>query len=187
MELQHGQLSDLPIDSVKAHPSNPRKGNVKKIVESIKANGFYGAIVVQKSTMMILAGNHRWQAAKECGMETIPAMVVDVDDLEAKKILLADNRTSDFAVYDSDELTRLLKDVMIDDSLTGTGFDANDLDKLISDVTDDSNSKRIRNLVPFENCYWLIKAPTTFQGTITDAIEKALKKFDGIEIVSATN
>ena len=39
---------DLPINSVKPHPANPRKGNVAKIVESIKANGFYGSIVVQK-------------------------------------------------------------------------------------------------------------------------------------------
>ena len=138
---QISNAMDLPINSVKPHPANPRKGNVAKIVESIKANGFYGSIVVQKSTMMILAGNHRWQAAKQCGMETIPAMVVDVDDLQVKKILLADNCTSDFAVYDSDELTRLLRDVISDDTLAGTGFDANDLDKLIADVTDSPNDK----------------------------------------------
>jgi ParB/RepB/Spo0J family partition protein len=140
------EAMNLDINSVKPHPSNPRKGDVAKIVESIKANGFYGAIVVQKSTMMILAGNHRWQAAKQCDMTTIPAIVVDVDDLEAKKILLADNRTSDFAVYDTNELTKLLKSVISDDSLLGTGFDANDLDKLIADVTDAPNDKRKRNL-----------------------------------------
>ena len=181
------EQTELPIDSVRPHPSNPRKGNVAKIVESIKANGFYGAIVVQKSTMTILAGNHRWQAAKECGMKTIPAMLLDIDDLSAKKILLADNRTSDFAVYDSNELTALLRDVMSDDSLFGTGFDANDLDKLISEVTDEPNSKRKRSLEPFEYCYWLIKAPTTNQGKITEAVEKVLAKYDGVEIVSATN
>ena len=36
---------DLPIDSVKPHPANPRKGNVAKIAESIKTNGFYGSEV----------------------------------------------------------------------------------------------------------------------------------------------
>jgi len=184
---QRDEPQNLPIDSLRSHPSNPRKGNVKKIVESIQANGFYGAIVVQKSTMMILVGNHRWMAAKECGMTTIPAIVVDVDDLAAKKILLADNRTSDFAIYDTDELSRLLRDIISDDSLLGTGFDANDLDKLIADVTDAPNAKRVRNLEPFHTCYWLIKAPMSHQGTITDAMAKALKRFDGVEIVSATN
>ena len=184
---ENTETINLAINSVKPHPSNPRKGNVAKIVESIKANGFYGAIVVQKSTMMILAGNHRWQAAKQCGMKTIPAIVVNVDDLQAKKILLADNRTSDFAVYDSDELTKLLRDVISDDSLLGTGFDANDLDKLIADVTDTPNDKRKRNLEPFQYCYWLIKAPSANQGTITAAIEKVLKDFDHTEVVSANN
>jgi len=185
--VEKNELIEVNINSVKPHPANPRKGNVKKIVESIKANGFYGSIVVQKSTMTILAGNHRWQAAKQCGMETIPAMIVDVDDLQAKKILLADNRTSDFAVYDSDELTRLLRDVIADDSLLGTGFDANDLDKLISDITDAPNDKRKRNLEPFQYSYWLIKAPSAHQGTISSALDKVLKDFKNTEVVSANN
>lgn len=179
--------ADLPINDLVPHPDNPRRGNVKKIVESIKANGFYGTIVVQKDTMRILAGNHRWQAAKQCGMTHIPAMVVDVDETEARKILLADNRTADFAVYDADELSKLLKNVLAEDDLIGTGFDANDLDKLINEVTDTPDQKRKRNLEPFRHCYWLVKGTTTDQGAITDAITKALKKFPDIEIVSATN
>lgn len=178
---------DLPINDLIPHPANPRRGNVKKIVESIKANGFYGTIVVQKSTNIILAGNHRWQAAKVCGMETIPAMVVDVDDVEAKKILLADNRTADFATYDADELSKLLRDVISTDDLIGTGFDANDLDRLINEVTDTPDQKRKRNIEPFQHCYWLVKGSTTQQGEITDAIVKALKRFKDVEVVSATN
>ena len=178
---------DLPISDAKPHPSNPRRGNVKKIAESIKANGFYGTIVVQKSTMHILAGNHRWQAAKLCGMDTIPTMLVDVDDVEAQKILLADNRTSDFAVYDADELSKLLRNVLATDDLIGTGFDANDLDKLINEVTDTPDQKRKRNIEPFKHCYWLVKGSTTQQGEITDAIVKALKRFKDVEVVSATN
>lgn len=179
--------ADLPINDIVAHPDNPRRGNVKKIVESIKVNGFYGTIVVQKSTNYILAGNHRWQAAKQCGMTHIPSMVVDVDESEARKILLADNRTADFAVYDADELSKLLKKVLTEDDLIGTGFDATDLDELINTVTDTSDNKRKRNLEPFLHCYWLVKASTTNQGTITNAIEKALAKFPDVEIVSATN
>jgi hypothetical protein len=90
-------------------------------------------------------------------------------------------------VYDSDELTRLLRDVISDDTLAGTGFDANDLDKLIADVTDSPNDKRKRNLDPFQYCYWLVKAPTSQQGMITAAIEKACKGVDGVEIVTANN
>jgi ParB-like chromosome segregation protein Spo0J len=181
------EIVDVPIDALLPHPKNPRKGNVDKIAESIIANGFYGAVIAQKSTNIILVGNHRWRAARQTGMTSIPVMYVDVDDATATKILLADNRTSDLAVYDADELTRILKSVMVEDDLTGTGFTAQDLDKMIADVNDAANYKRVRNLEPFQNCYWLIKAPIEMQGELTDAFQQAIAKREGVEIVTANN
>lgn len=181
------KVVDVPINDVEPHPANPRKGDVDAIVKSIRANGFYGSIVVQASTNRILAGNHRWQAAKKIGMTSIPVMFVDVDDVAARKILLADNRTSDFATYDNDELARLLKSVIADDNLIGTGFDANDLDKLLGNIVDEPNDKRKRNLEPFHACFWLVKAPISLQGQITSALQDVLGTLDGVEIASATN
>jgi hypothetical protein len=53
----------VPVDSLETHPRNVNQGDIGAIYESIGANGFYGAIVAQKSTGRILAGNHRNQAA----------------------------------------------------------------------------------------------------------------------------
>ena len=53
----------VPVDSLETHPRNVNQGDIGAIYESIGANGFYGAIVAQKSTGRILAGNHRYQAA----------------------------------------------------------------------------------------------------------------------------
>jgi len=180
-------LIEVPVDALQRHPKNPRKGNVTKIAESIMTNGFYGAIVVQKSTNTIIVGNHRWEAAKQSGMTTIPAIVVDVDDATATKILLADNRTSDLAAYDAEELTSILKTVMVEDDLTGTGFDAKDLDKMIADLNDQADYKRVRNLQPFQHAFFLIKAPLEQQGAVADAIDKALKGIPDVETVSANN
>jgi len=185
--IDEGKTELIAIGKLKPHPANPRKGNVDAIVESIKVNGFYGSLVVQKSTMFILAGNHRWQAAKRVGMTSIPCMVIDVDDTQAKKILLADNRTSDFATYDNEELTKLLREVISEETLAGTGFDAHDLDKLLADVTDEPNAKRKRNLEPFHYCYWLVKAPISEQGRVSMILSESLDAIDGVDIASATN
>ena len=104
-----------------------------------------------------------------------------------RQILLADNRTSDFATYDNDELTKLLREVIAKESLIGTGFDAHDLDKLLADVTDEPNTKRKRNLEPFHNCYWLVKAPISEQGRVSMILTDALKSIDGVDVASATN
>lgn len=183
--MQAAVVEQVPVTSLVAHPENPRRGDLDRIVASIRTNGFFGALLVQRSTMRILAGNHRWRAAKQMGMEAVPVIFVDVDDAKARKILLADNRAADFASYDTESLTSLLKQVMAEDNLAGTGFDATDLQKLLGDVVDEPNEKRKRNLDPFHHCYFLVKAPITMQGDVTERLTTALSSLDGVEVASA--
>jgi ParB-like chromosome segregation protein Spo0J len=118
------EYAELPLDELETHPQNPRRGNVDVIAESIDANGFYGAVIVQKATGYVLAGNHRLQAARAAGAEKVPAIVLDVDDETATRILLADNRTNDAAGYDDAALAELLGGL---ETLHGTGFTDDDL------------------------------------------------------------
>ena len=53
---------------------------------------------------------------------------VDVDDQQAKRILLSDNRTSDLATYDSPNLIALIETLRPD--LDGSGWDVRSLEKL---------------------------------------------------------
>lgn len=132
-DVQH-----VPIERVRAHPANPREGDVGAIWESIQENGFFGALVVQESSGCILAGNHRWMAAKEAGMQEVPVIYVDVDDERAMRILLADNRTNDVASYDGETLADLLEHLeSTDDGLAGTGYDGDALDELLHDLERD--------------------------------------------------
>lgn len=126
----------VSVEDVEPHPQNPRQGDVGAIYESIKANGFYGALVVQQSTGYILAGNHRYLAARELGMTELPAHILDVDDATALRILLVDNRTNDLASYDDSALVDLLQS--LHPNLEGTGYDGSDLDQLIADLEGDA-------------------------------------------------
>lgn len=121
----------VPLGELKPHPNNPRKGSVSTIKTSIDSNGFYGAIVAQKGTNYILAGNHRYKAAREAGLSEVPVIWIEVDDLRAKKILLADNRANDLASYDSKELSNILAELSNLDDLTGSLYSESDLDELI--------------------------------------------------------
>jgi len=126
---------DTPLDELRVHPRNARKGSVSAISESIEHNGFFGACVAQVSTGHILVGNHRFLAAREQGMATIPVLWVDVSNAHATRILLADNRTNDVAGYDKDALAALLSDLSNMDGLSGTGYTEDDLEALISEIT----------------------------------------------------
>ena len=115
------------VDTIAPHPRNPRDGDVGAIVESLQEHGFYGSIIVQRSTGFIIAGNHRWKAAVAAGMSEVPVQYLDVDDERALRILLVDNRSSDRASYDNAELLALLTELP---DLHGTGYDSEDLDHL---------------------------------------------------------
>lgn len=118
----------VPVESLKEHPQNPRKGNIDKIKVSLEENGQFKPIVVQQSTSFILAGNHTFLAAKDLGWTEILATVIDVDDKQATKIMLADNRTADGSEYDSALLIDVLKDL---DDLVGTGYSDVDLETMM--------------------------------------------------------
>lgn len=127
----------VDVDALMTHPENPRRGDVEAVKASIEANGFYGAVVAQRPQGnrrkgRILAGNHRFLAARAAGLDQVPVVWVDVDDDEARRILLADNRTADFATYEDRTLAELLTTLVESDrGFEGTGWVPADLSELL--------------------------------------------------------
>ena len=117
----------IPIGDVQPYPQNPRRGDVDAIAESLMAHGQYKPIVVDRKTNYILAGSHTWQAMQRLKWSSVNVTYVDVDEETAKRIVLADNRTSDLASYDDSALLALLESLP---DLDGTGFDGGYLDHL---------------------------------------------------------
>lgn len=132
-KIINSDLEFVPANQLITHPKNVRQGDVGAIFESIQENGFFGTLVVQRSTNHILAGNHRFRAALEAGIDMFPVIYVDVDDDQALRILLADNRTNDLATNDESALIELLKELNATErGLSGTGYDGDSLDEMIS-------------------------------------------------------
>ena len=126
----------IPVGDLALLPGNPRQGDIGAVSESMRVNGVYQPIIVNRGThtgrpFEVIAGNHRAQAAQQLGHDTIPAVILDVDDEAAARIALADNRTSDLADYDNDALVAMLQNLP---DLAGTGYDGDDLDDLLREV-----------------------------------------------------
>lgn len=121
----------VDINSLKPYPKNPRHGDVDEIAKSLAVNGQYKPIVVNRRDSAILAGNHTWKAARSLGWKTIAVSWVDVDDIDAAKIVLADNRTSDMSIYDDSKLLDLLRSLPSLEGTSFTDFDIEQLDSLM--------------------------------------------------------
>lgn len=134
MKRVRQEYQERQVSSLTYHPRNPNQGDVGAIAESINATGFYGALIVQQSTGHVIAGNHRLMAAAHLDAETVPVIVVDVDDETALRIMVADNRMAELATRDFDELALILVELANSSGLDGTGYDGDDLDSLIADL-----------------------------------------------------
>ena len=124
----------VEVGDVKPHPDNPRDGDIGAIAESVQAHGHYRPIGVSRDDV-ILAGNHTWQAIVQLGWTHVAITRVPVthQSPQARRIMLADNRTAERASYDQQVLARVLQELADEDGgLDGTGWDGDDLDKMLA-------------------------------------------------------
>lgn len=109
------------VDWLQPHPENPNRGDVDAIAKSLEAFGQYRPIVANQAGT-ILAGHHVYYAAKKLGWERINTTIIEADEGESRRILLADNRLAELGEGpDLDLLLQALEHMGTDDFF-GTGF-----------------------------------------------------------------
>jgi ParB family chromosome partitioning protein len=108
---------ELPLDSLSVNPYQPRKHfgpeELSQLASSIAAHGILQPVVVRQIGMgsyEIVAGERRFRAAKLAQLETIPAIVRDLDDQATHLLALVENlqRTDLNPLEETDALLRLL-------------------------------------------------------------------------------
>lgn len=120
IEAVNWKVTDLIPD-----PDNPRRNDaaVPSVKESIKAFGFRVPIVIDKEGH-IVAGHTRIRAAKELGLEEVPCVIADqLTPKQLKAFQLADNKTAEYATWDTGLLTKELDDLLGAFDMTLFGFD----------------------------------------------------------------
>src|SRR3989449_1701307 len=90
-------LVDVAIDQIEVNPNQPRKvfdfTALDELAASIKASGVIQPIIVRRvgGTYQLIAGERRWRAAKQAGLERIPAIVREATDAQSIELALVEN------------------------------------------------------------------------------------------------
>lgn len=91
------QVIQIPLPQLRPNPYQPRKKfdpqSIAELSQSIKEHGVIQPIIVRKSIKGydIVAGERRWRAAQEAGLETVPAVIKSLSDREMMEIALIEN------------------------------------------------------------------------------------------------
>ena len=121
-----GEYTD--INDLIPHPDNPRVNDhaVEELANSIKRFGFAAPIIARAEDKMIIAGHTRWKAAKHLNLDKVPVRYMNLNPVDAKLLMLADNKIGERADWDEDQLAKLFEELK-DEDLSGLGWDEDEI------------------------------------------------------------
>lgn len=97
-QLDERELQQLPLDVIQRGKYQPRRDidpvTLEELAHSIRTQGVMQPIVVRSigsGRYEIIAGERRWRASQQAGLDKIPALVRDVSDESAIAMALIEN------------------------------------------------------------------------------------------------
>jgi DNA modification methylase len=142
---------ELPLEQLIPYARNPRKNDsaVATVAASLKEFGWRQPIVVDEE-MVILAGHTRLEAARKLSMKVAPVHIArGLTPAQARAYRLMDNRASENAEWDEALLGLELGDLQGDGfDLALTGFDDDELNRLLAGLGDEANGREGEDEVP---------------------------------------
>jgi DNA modification methylase len=129
------KLERAPIAALKPYSRNARthsKKQIDQIAASIKRFGFTNLVLIDDD-FMILAGHGRAEAAKQLGLEEVPALRLShLTEAEKRAYVLADNRLAEKAGWDKEMLAIELKGLIdLEFDVGVIGFETAEIDHVI--------------------------------------------------------
>ena len=93
-----GDLRELPVELIKPNPNQPRTNfdpdALAALAASIEASGVVQPLLVRPladGSYELVAGERRWRAAQQAGVERVPAVVRDQEEAERLQAALIEN------------------------------------------------------------------------------------------------
>jgi ParB family chromosome partitioning protein len=95
-EVSHAS-NEIPLDSIDPNPDQPRRvfaqEQLDRLASSIRVHGVLQPVVVRPAgdRYELIVGERRWRASRLAGLDTIPAVIVDIDTQDRLEVALIEN------------------------------------------------------------------------------------------------
>jgi ParB family chromosome partitioning protein len=90
-------LIEVALDEIKPNPNQPRKlfepEGLDELAASIRTSGVLQPVIARKTAQgyELIAGERRWRAARQAGLDRIPVIVREATDAESLELALVEN------------------------------------------------------------------------------------------------
>ena len=91
-------IQEIPVGELDPNPDQPRRTfsaeSISQLADSIREQGVLQPLLVAPASggrYMIIAGERRYRAGREAGLDTLPCIVKDIDVIRQREIALIEN------------------------------------------------------------------------------------------------
>jgi len=91
------QATEVAVSAIEPNPGQPRRQvdptSLSELAESIREHGIIQPLVVRRNgpKYQIVAGERRWRAAQQVGLNRVPVVMREIDDRRLTEIALVEN------------------------------------------------------------------------------------------------
>lgn len=115
------RLEEIPVEDIRPNPRQPRKSfdkdSLEEMAGSIKTFGVVQPVIVRPvgTEYELIAGERRWRAAQEAGLEKVPAVIRQSTETDSLEMALIENlhRSDLNGIEEANAYQQLLEDFAI--------------------------------------------------------------------------
>ncbi len=97
VETASAGLEQVPVTLIDPNPYQPRRtfpeAALRELADSIRVGGLIQPVLLRRADLryQLVVGERRWRAARLAGLESVPAVVRELNDREALELALTEN------------------------------------------------------------------------------------------------
>lgn len=177
------KVQQIEPSKLKPWEDNPRINDkaVDAVVKSIKSFGFNVPILCDQQ-FIIIAGHTRWKAAKKIGMKSVPAIMLELTEVQRDAFAIADNKTSEIADWDYPGLRKILERLQSKKiNLPSLGYSQGELQALLTKQKEfdwRAFEQRFKAKLGLMYVFLQIKVPVEMKEIFKKAIQELVNKHE---------
>lgn len=181
------QIEMIPEKSLNYWKDNPRvhdKDMIERLSNLIRLHGICSPLVVWKKNMTVYKGNLSLKATRFLEIKIVPVVFRDFkSETQAVAYALSDNKSSEFAEWDDDILSRLMQVEELNLTPEQTGYTKKEFREIqLAWEVDFDKIELIEEDEEGELSIIKIRCPYIQKDEIINRIEKALKGYTDVKI-----
>jgi len=178
-------VQSVPIGDLRPNPRNPNvhpEEQINRLMASLRRDGQTRPVLARKANMQLIAGHAVTTAARRLQWTEINAVLWDVDQATADRVMLGDERLGELSHLDGRRVADLMREISEGDWLA-TGYNVEEANQIL-EHTDaaDLEVYEIATATVTDDFWISVRGPLPMQAEVLQRMKELLGQYPNLAI-----